>query len=477
MDALTEGAELTAESGTTYLAISPLGQQNVWTAVDKNDHSNIVVLKAPSADDTGKSWPLFQHEMIMHELFKESTSIRKQVDRIPPVNGDGSPPVLVLEIFQATLWHARTKRPFSKAEIKAIARAILQGLLEVHAKGLVYVDLKMQNVMLDGFDSDTAGDGVPLISKLGDLGIVMEPSNGKAQPVAYRAPEVYFRGVISQAADIWAFGLIYCHLLEAQGRFSRTGLYDDLYIGTGSMSEREQAMRNALANDYDLKNVGYYKDCALPIRDPLHNTGNHWEVLRQRGLDEEDVKFLQWILKADPRERPTPQAILDSHWLQVDASNAQQHGVDQTAFTPNMSSQAEASSTAEVTSLEATGTSEAADTEVSALEPTFDPRGSAAFDSLLRTKADSQNSMKDHPLVADALSKAAQDDDIGTQDTTATGVFADHATATRADDVTTEIDAPTATKERQGIEQSTEETPPALVGRNSSTSGTYLSYR
>jgi len=138
MDTLNEGAELIAESGKTYLAVSPLGQANVWTAVDKADHDHIVVLKAPSTDDTGTSWPRFQHEMVMHELFKESSSIRKQVDRIAPVKGAGSAPVLVLEIFQATLWHARTKRPFAKAEIKAIARDILQGLQEVHAKGLVY---------------------------------------------------------------------------------------------------------------------------------------------------------------------------------------------------------------------------------------------------------------------------------------------------------------------------------------------------
>ena len=91
----------------------------------------------------------------------------------------------------------------------------------------------------------------------------MEPLNGKAQPVAYRAPEVFFKGELSQAADIWAFGLVYSHLLEAQRRFSNTGLYDDLYIGGGSMFEREQAMRNAIANDFDIRNVEYYKDLSL----------------------------------------------------------------------------------------------------------------------------------------------------------------------------------------------------------------------
>jgi serine/threonine protein kinase len=320
MSLLREGAEYRGESGRTYLAVGPLGQANVFTAVDKDDHANIVVLKAPSADDTGTSWPQFQHEMIMHELLKNCPSIRKQVDRIPPVNEANTPPILVLEIFETTLWHARTKRPFSKAEVKSVARQILQGLKEVHDRELVYADLKMQNVMLNGFDNAEPGDGSNLIAKLGDLGIVMEPSKGKVQPVAYRAPEVFFKGEITPAIDVWAFGLIYCHLMEAITRFDKTGLYDDLYVGGGSMVEREQAMRHAIANDHDLQQNDYYKHCALPYRDSEHEKGQQWEVLRQRGLDEEDIEFVRWILNSDPRRRPSAADALESKTLDLNAA-------------------------------------------------------------------------------------------------------------------------------------------------------------
>lgn len=81
------------------------------------------------------------------------------------------------------------------------------------------------------------------------------------------------------------------------------------------MPEREQAIRFAIANDYDIHKESYYKDCALPIRDRDHATGNQWEELRKRGISEGDVEFLQWILKADPTARPTAQEILDRGWL------------------------------------------------------------------------------------------------------------------------------------------------------------------
>jgi len=313
----------------------------------------------------------------------------------------------------------------------------------------------MQNVMLDGFDANTPGNGVPLITKLGDLGIVMEPASGKAQPVAYRAPEVFFRGVISQAADIWAFGLIYCHLLEAQGRFSKTGLYDDLFTGSGSMFEREQAMRTALANDYDLENVEYYKDCALPVRDPSHPTGKQWEELRKRGLDDEDVEFLQWVLKADPRERPSSQAILDSRWMQDD-SDPQQPPVE--TATEVQKDHQQVDTTPSVTA----DTPENAALQAQPSEPAFDPEGSAAFDTLMRTQTEEgrRSPIKEHPLVTDALSSAREEE-------------ADASTAQdeniRAAPVV-DREVPNALNEREGQGSR----PAAAVG---GTSGTYLSYR
>ncbi|OTA36251.1 hypothetical protein BTJ68_05474 [Hortaea werneckii EXF-2000] len=282
MPSITEGGEYTGESGKVYLAVGPLGQSNVWTAVQKDDHN--------------------------------CRYIRRQLDRVAPRKGQ-HPPLLVLEITETTLWQARTKRPFTKEEVRSVARSMLKGLKEVHDKGLVYVDIKMQNIMLDGFNTSEQGDGSKIVAKLGDLGIVMEPIRATTQPVVYRAPEVFFKGELAQAADIWAFGLVVSHLLEAQRRFSFTGMYDDLHNGSGSMFEREQAMRSAIANDYDISQEEYYKDCALPINNDNHKPGQHWDELRSRGLDEDDVEFLKWVMAVDPRKRPTATAILGSKWL------------------------------------------------------------------------------------------------------------------------------------------------------------------
>lgn len=322
---LSEGAELTGESGTVYLVVSPLGQANVWTAVQKDKPTQIVVIKEPNVDETRPGWPTFIHEMVMHELFKSSPHIRRSIDRIPVTSEPPSPPMLVLEIFQTTLWTARTKRPLSKPELRQICKTTLLALRDIHAQDLVYADLKMQNIMLNGFNTSSAST-LPkdeIETKLGDLGIVTSPARGQVQPIPYRAPEVYFKGQITPAADIWSWGLIYSHLLEAQTRFAQTGIYDDLGNsgGNGSMQAREDATKNAIASDYDIRSVDYYNNAVVPPSTshpggPHHGVGHQWSVLHSKGLEDHEIRFLRWVMKVDPRERPTAQEILDSGWLE-----------------------------------------------------------------------------------------------------------------------------------------------------------------
>ncbi|EUC44121.1 hypothetical protein COCMIDRAFT_6530 [Bipolaris oryzae ATCC 44560] len=316
---MREGAELVGEHGYRYLLVKPLGQSNVWVAVDAATQEKIFIVKQPSDDDVGYGWPRFQHEMVMHELLKGIPTIRQQVDRIPPVSRS-DPPRIVLEILQSTLWDARRKRQFSDVEIKGIMRSALLGLRDVHQRDLVYADLKMQNILLSGFEEQpnqraVVGDN-KITTKLGDLGIVMEPAKGLVQPIIYRAPEVYFRNEISPAADIWSWGLIYCQLLEAQAAFNKYGIYDELLIG--NQGQKERSVERAIAHDFGLGTLDYYDGCRLPYRDNTHYEGQQWDKIVEKGVPEKEVQFLKWVLNPVPTDRPTAQDILNSGWFTTD---------------------------------------------------------------------------------------------------------------------------------------------------------------
>jgi len=320
---MREGAELVGENGFRYLLVRAFGQPNVWLAVDAATQEKIFIVKQPSADDL-PGWPHFQHEMVMHELFKENPVIRQQVDRIRPTSSN-DPPRLVLELLQTTLWDARRKREFSNVEIKEIMRSALLGLQDVHSKDMVYADLKMQNILIDGFEQsepnkhDTIQNN-NITAKLGDLGIVMSPMRGLVQPIAYRAPEVYFRREISPAIDIWAWGLIYCQLLEAQASFHKFGMYDDILI-QGPFWMKENHVQKSINNDFDLGGYDYYSGTKLPHRDREQREGQHWEHLKNKGVAEQEIAFLKWVLNPVPTERPTAQEILNCGWLTPDTAD------------------------------------------------------------------------------------------------------------------------------------------------------------
>ncbi|EAW16894.1 putative protein kinase [Aspergillus fischeri NRRL 181] len=212
---LHKGMKLLGESGRTYIVIAPLVQRsfpNVWKAHHWNNEKDQFVIKHPQSDDSPeKGWPAFRKEMEMQRLFQPAKFIRKMVDVIPS-RSDMEPTMMVLEPFEKTLWSARTRRPLTTREIKHIMKLALLGLREVHEKGLVYCDFKMENVLLNGFDdTDPASDDVAIPLrinvKLADLGSVMAPDRGEVTSITYRSPEVYFGKAWTSAVDIWAWGI------------------------------------------------------------------------------------------------------------------------------------------------------------------------------------------------------------------------------------------------------------------------------
>lgn len=186
----------------------------------------------------------------------------------------------------------------------------------------------MENILISGFERQPNEDDTmqnnQITAKLGDLGIVMSPLKGTVQPIAYRAPEVYFRKEITPAADIWSWGLIYCQLLEAQASFHKTGMYDDLL--QGSFVQAEKSVQKAMFNDYDLGSLAYYDGCGLPHQDREQREGQHWERLKLKGVPEKEIDFLKWVLNPVPTERPTAEDILDAGWLTSGRSEADRFG-------------------------------------------------------------------------------------------------------------------------------------------------------
>jgi hypothetical protein len=119
------------ETGREYRLLSPLVGQaarhnpNVWRAVHANDEEKQYVVKCPSHhDDASLNWPLFSYEVqTQRRFFQSPPLIRKTLDSVP--SSTSTPPIMVLEVLEETLWDALNTRSMTRDEIRWIMKGIL----------------------------------------------------------------------------------------------------------------------------------------------------------------------------------------------------------------------------------------------------------------------------------------------------------------------------------------------------------------
>ncbi|KAK2814071.1 hypothetical protein FQN50_000475 [Emmonsiellopsis sp. PD_5] len=307
---LSRGLKVIGKRGQTYVLLDPLVQRkgkrcHVWSASTETDVTDQFVIKQPD-DNDGPGWPNFKKELRMQEYFRKSKHIRRMLDVIPP-SSDSEPPMIVLEPFGKSLWDSRMTRPLSTGEIRSVMRGVLFGLGTIHTQGYVYTDLKMENILVGGFDNEKPGSGEGLVTKIADLGMSM------VFMTSCGCPEVYFDKPWTSATDIWSWGMI------AQVDFDKPGMYDSITKGT--LTDKANAVRAEIARDFELHSLNYYtSDPAsrplLPPNGEPKDERDHWAAkLYSKGISEKDIELVFEALRPLPEERPTAIQLLNSGHL------------------------------------------------------------------------------------------------------------------------------------------------------------------
>ncbi|PYI07207.1 kinase-like protein [Aspergillus sclerotiicarbonarius CBS 121057] len=296
LSTLSPGSIHHGEKGTQYRLIRPLktpsrgnnNKPNIWLAVDDTKPHIEYIIKQPSKNDNSSALSAFNHELTMQKLFAKDPMIRSLVDYIPDSEPAG--PMMVLEAFTDTLWDARNTRAFTIQEIKWIMKGVLLGVFTVHMKGLVHT--------------------------------VSNPSTRKITSLTYRSPEVHFQKPWNQSTDVWSWGIILAQLLQSRIDMHSPGIYDSIPTTTTktlteTKPEKEHAIRDQLAIDFDLASVPFYADCGGLLPAPQPEEAYMWaNTMVEMGVAGEDVQFLVEVLNPDPEARITVREILESGYLE-----------------------------------------------------------------------------------------------------------------------------------------------------------------
>ena len=132
---------------------------------------------------------------------------------------------IVMEFIQGgTLEAAISRGPMSLGDFDALARQTLAGLGAAHAQGILHLDLKPENIMLQ---PQAPGGGFQV--KILDFGLARPhlPAQQEGQPrpqgifgsVHYMAPEQFENTPVDARADIYALGCVFYHALTQQPPF------------------------------------------------------------------------------------------------------------------------------------------------------------------------------------------------------------------------------------------------------------------
>jgi len=120
--------------------------------------------------------------------------------------------VLDLMVGGDLKFHLNKEERFSETRSRFYAAEILLGLEHIHSKGIVYRDMKLENVLLDEVGH----------CRISDLGLAVKMSDkirGYAGTPGYTAPEVIKNKYYNHMADFFSFGVMVYRFLSGKKPF------------------------------------------------------------------------------------------------------------------------------------------------------------------------------------------------------------------------------------------------------------------
>jgi serine/threonine protein kinase len=182
-------------------------------------HDGRIAIKMlrPQIEDIGLS-DLFLVETNTLSLIGESDYI------VPVLSMDSRMGSITMKFYEKTLFtHLKTQGD-NTTRIRLYQqckKSMLGALSHLHNRGIIHRDIKIDNILLSPKCGGTDGDSSEYDIRLCDFGIsaIVTSVDSHISPTQlvyadeYRPPECVLRKKYTFSADIWALGIVLCHIL------------------------------------------------------------------------------------------------------------------------------------------------------------------------------------------------------------------------------------------------------------------------
>ncbi|XBI10584.1 hypothetical protein VPH35_137823 [Triticum aestivum] len=223
----------------------------------------------------------------------------------------------------------RCRRPFSEDEVRRIMKQLVEGVKAVHGVGVLHLDIKPENVLLDdgtedgkqkpkkkgAVEADVGGEVKDdrIIYKIGGFGMSTK-ERGKRQPeviilTPYSAPELLLHSrEYDDRVDTWGLGCIMADLLSGTGASIFDGESDieimaKVFGIVGTEGIKEWSGYSGLAADQKSKLPGKVGVSRLRHKFP------------SRKLSSAGFEVLSGLLESNPEKRLSAAEALKKPWF------------------------------------------------------------------------------------------------------------------------------------------------------------------
>ncbi|EDQ84600.1 uncharacterized protein MONBRDRAFT_39232 [Monosiga brevicollis MX1] len=186
------------------------------------------------------------------------------------------------------MFHAQKVEKFTEDQARFLVAEICEGLWYLHERGIVYRDLKLDNVML-------AGDGHV---KIADFGLSKESLWGAATTTTmcgtpgYMAPEIVNEKPYNFSVDWWALGVLLFEMLVGESPFDGDDVDEIFENIQGKEVEIPSSVSGAAADlirAFLTRDVAKRLGCGTNGKDDIRNhkffSGLSWTDLKERKIE------------------------------------------------------------------------------------------------------------------------------------------------------------------------------------------------
>ncbi|OJJ42210.1 hypothetical protein ASPZODRAFT_77432 [Penicilliopsis zonata CBS 506.65] len=286
-------------------------QETVWFA--KNQIKDTVVVKGV------EDHPRVANERDVLKRFQNRTPcLRPLIDEI---HDPSRPEIIVLRHLDDHLLNSSMTKPLSRAELKYVAKHVLEALNVLHENGYVHTDVKPDNVFVNYQEGEIRFSQV----QLGDLGSTCPSSSEIATqgiPIGapiWTSPEVIMETPWNTASDIWSFGSMLISLIYG-GNFN---LFRPRTVPYGHEEYNLEVLKQQFRyfGPFPIKYAEIIgPETAAAIAYIMHEIPRAqltpFSCTTEREVSRADKEFICKIMMMDWRDRPTAKQLLKDDWFQ-----------------------------------------------------------------------------------------------------------------------------------------------------------------